>query len=139
MTKFENIPLTVIITPLKLSPVCLWYLVRLGGYIVNLYVFYFFRLIGKLTAYLQFQKFSLCNPTMASSTTVVPCSPQSSNQNATASLTRVGDNFTYSSKFRCRVYSFTNTQSPITLANFLSIHLVFIFRCSCPPHNTVYP
>jgi hypothetical protein len=32
-------------------------LVRLGGYIVNLYDFYFYKLIGKLTAFLQLQEF----------------------------------------------------------------------------------
>ncbi len=29
--------------------------------------------------------------------------------------------------------------SPITLVNFSSVNLVFIFRCSSPPQNTVYP
>jgi hypothetical protein len=49
-----------------------------------------------------------------------------------------GDNFKYNVKFRRCPYSFTNTHSPITLTNFSSINLVFIFRCSCPPRNTVY-
>jgi len=31
---------------------------RLGGYILNLFVFYSYRLIGKLTVFLQFQEFS---------------------------------------------------------------------------------
>ncbi len=39
-----------------LSPLCLLSLVRLGGYIVNLCVFYSCRLIGKLTAFLQLQE-----------------------------------------------------------------------------------
>jgi hypothetical protein len=60
------------------------YLVRLGGYIVNLSAFYFYRLIGKLAAFLQLQEFSLRNMTVTNSTTVGRRSPQSSNQNATA-------------------------------------------------------
>jgi hypothetical protein len=49
-----------------------------------------------------------------------------------------GGSFTYNSKFRRFVYGFTNTLSSITLVNVSSINLVFIFRCSCPPHNTTY-
>jgi hypothetical protein len=37
-------------------------LVRLGGYIVNLWDFYSYRLIGKLTAFWQFQEFNLPFP-----------------------------------------------------------------------------
>ena len=47
----------------RLSPLYLMYLVRLGGYIVNLFAFYFYRLIGKLTAFLQLQEFSPRNQT----------------------------------------------------------------------------
>jgi hypothetical protein len=47
---------------------CLLLLVRLGDYIVNLCVFYFYKLIGKLTAFVQLQQeFSLRNPTSSSS------------------------------------------------------------------------
>ncbi len=35
-------------------------------------------------------------------------------------------------------YHFKNTYSPITLASFSSINLVFIFKCSSSPINTVY-
>ncbi len=52
-----------------LSPLCLLLLVRPGDYIVTLCVFYFYKLIGKLTAFLQLQEFSLRNMTMVSSTT----------------------------------------------------------------------
>jgi hypothetical protein len=48
---------------------CLLFLVRLGGYIVNLSDFYFYRLIGKLTAFLQVQEFSLRKQIVESSTT----------------------------------------------------------------------
>ena len=51
-----------------LSPSFLLLLVRLGGYIVNLCVFYFYRLIGKLTAFLQLQEFSLRNVAVDGST-----------------------------------------------------------------------
>jgi hypothetical protein len=39
-------------------------LVRLGGYIVNLSDFYSYSLIGKMTAFLQLQEFSLRKPTV---------------------------------------------------------------------------
>jgi hypothetical protein len=43
-------------------------IVRVGGYIVNLLDFYSYRLIGKLTAFLQLQEFSQRKPTVACST-----------------------------------------------------------------------
>jgi hypothetical protein len=52
LTRLENIALTVILLvtpPLMLSTLYLLLLVRLGGYIVNLCVFYSYKLIGKLT------------------------------------------------------------------------------------------
>ena len=48
---------------------CLLLEVRLGGYIANLSDFYSDRLIGKLTAFLQLQEFSLRKPTVTSTTT----------------------------------------------------------------------
>jgi hypothetical protein len=56
---------------------CLLLLVRLGGYIVNLCAFYFYKLVGKLTAFLQLQEFSLRNMTVTSSTTAARRSPHS--------------------------------------------------------------
>jgi hypothetical protein len=61
LTKFDSIALTIIIVPLTLSPLCLLLLVRLGGCIVNLFAFYFYKLIGKLNAFLQLQEVSLRN------------------------------------------------------------------------------
>ena len=58
LTKLENIALIIITTPPLPSPLCLLLLVRPGGYTVNLCAFYFYKLIGKLTAFLQFQEFS---------------------------------------------------------------------------------
>ncbi len=43
--------LTIITIPLFLSPLRLLFLVRLGGYIVNLYVFYSYSHIGKVTVF----------------------------------------------------------------------------------------
>jgi hypothetical protein len=60
-----------------LSPLCLLLLVRLGGYIVNLCDFYFYKLIGKLTAFLQLQEFSLRIQTVDFSTTAARRSPPS--------------------------------------------------------------
>jgi hypothetical protein len=61
LTKYVDTTQTIIIVPLTLSPLCLVLLVRLVVYIVNLYSFYFYRLIGKLTFFLQLQVFSLYN------------------------------------------------------------------------------
>ncbi len=58
LTKSYNAVLTIMIVHLTLFPLCLLLLVRLGVYTVNLCSFYFYRLIGKLTAFLQLQEFS---------------------------------------------------------------------------------
>jgi len=68
MMKYGNIALTTKITLLTLYHLCLLLLVRLGGYIVNSSDFYSYRLIGKLTVFLQLQEFSLRNMTVDSST-----------------------------------------------------------------------
>ena len=87
LTKLEKIALIIITIPLTLSPLCLLLLVRLGGYRVNLCAFYFYKLIGKLTAFLQPQEFSLRNITVASSTIAAQPSHHSSNRKwATSSL-----------------------------------------------------
>jgi hypothetical protein len=80
LTGLEKIALTIITIPLTLSPLCLPLLVRLGVYIVNLCAFYSYRLVGKLTAFLQLQEFSLRNQTVVSSSTAVRRSPHPSNQ-----------------------------------------------------------
>jgi hypothetical protein len=51
----------------------------LGGYIVNLCDFYFYKLIGKLTSFLQLQEFSFRNLPVTSCTTTVWCSLYRSN------------------------------------------------------------
>ena len=58
MIKYGNIALTTTITLLTLYHLWLLLLVRLGGYIVNLSDFYSYRLIGKLTVFLNLQEFS---------------------------------------------------------------------------------
>ncbi len=58
LTKLENIALIIITTPPLPSLLCIFLLVRPGGYSVNLCAFYFYKLIGKLTASLQLQEFS---------------------------------------------------------------------------------
>ncbi len=69
LTKYANTAQTIIIVPLTLSPLYLLLLVHLGVYIVNLCAFYFYRLIGKLTAFLQLQEFSLRKQTPVTSST----------------------------------------------------------------------
>jgi hypothetical protein len=61
LIKYGNIVLTITIIPLAQSPLCLLLLVRLEAYIVNSLDYYSHRLIGKLTAFLQFQEFRLRN------------------------------------------------------------------------------
>ncbi len=54
------------------------------------------------------------------------------------SLLMKGHNTTYYFEYKRCTFSFTITHSPITLANFSSINLVFIFRCSSSPINPMY-
>ena len=68
LTKSESIDLTTTITLLTLYHLYLLLLVRLGGSIVNLSDFYSYRLIVKLTAFLQLQEFSVRNQTVDFST-----------------------------------------------------------------------
>jgi hypothetical protein len=53
LTKYEDTVQTIIIVPLTLSPLCPLLPVRLGDYTENLCVFYFYKIIGKLTTFLQ--------------------------------------------------------------------------------------
>jgi hypothetical protein len=56
LTKLENIELTIITILHMLFPLRLLLLVRPGGYIVTLCVFYFYKFIGKLTFFFQLQQ-----------------------------------------------------------------------------------
>jgi hypothetical protein len=78
LTRSESIELTTIITPLHRCLLCLMLLVRLGDYIVNSCDIYSDGLIGKLTAFLQLQEFSLRKPTVDSSTSAARLSLHSS-------------------------------------------------------------
>jgi hypothetical protein len=75
LTKLEIIVLTIITILPILSPLCLLLIVRPGDYIVNLCDFYCYKFIGKLTAFLHLQEFSLCILPVNSSTTSAPRSP----------------------------------------------------------------
>jgi hypothetical protein len=68
LKRSDSIDLTINITLLTLSHLCLIFLVRLGGYIVNVSGFYSNSLIGKLTNFLQLQEFSSLNLTVDTST-----------------------------------------------------------------------
>jgi hypothetical protein len=61
LIKYGNIVLTTTIGRRVRYHLCLLLRVRVGGYIVNLLDFYSYRLIGKLTAFLQLQEFSQRN------------------------------------------------------------------------------
>jgi hypothetical protein len=69
LTRSERVELTTTITPLRLSLLFLLLQVRLGSYIVTSCDFYSYRLIGKLTAFLQLQEFNLRNMTVTTSST----------------------------------------------------------------------
>jgi hypothetical protein len=68
LIKYGNIVLTTTTGRRVRYHLCLLLPVRQAGYIVNLLDFYSYRLIGKLTAFLQLQEFSQRNSTVASST-----------------------------------------------------------------------
>jgi hypothetical protein len=70
LTRSESIDLTIIITHLTLLHLYMKLMVRLGGYIVNLCDFCSYRIIGKLTSFLQLQEFRLQKPTVDSPTSV---------------------------------------------------------------------
>jgi hypothetical protein len=61
LRKYGNIVLTTTIGRRVRDHLYLLFRVRVGGYIVNLLDFYSYRLIGKLTAFLQLQEFSQRN------------------------------------------------------------------------------
>jgi hypothetical protein len=61
LIKYGNIVLTTTTGHQVRYHLCLLLLVRPAGYIVNLSDFYSYSLIGKLTAFLQLQEFSLRN------------------------------------------------------------------------------
>jgi hypothetical protein len=61
LIKYGNIVLTTTIGRRVWYHLCLLFRVRVGGYIVNLLDFYSYRLIGKLTVFLQLQEFSQRN------------------------------------------------------------------------------
>jgi hypothetical protein len=78
LIKYGNIVLTTTTDRRVWFHLCLLLLVPLTGYIVNLSDFYSYRLIGKLTAFLQLQAFSLRNMIVDSSTSVARLSLSSS-------------------------------------------------------------
>jgi hypothetical protein len=80
LIKYGNIVLTTTTGHRVWYHLYLLLLVRLGGYIVNLSDFYSDRVIGKLTAFLHLQEFSLRKPTVVSSTSAVRLSFTSSRE-----------------------------------------------------------
>ena len=83
--KYGNITLTIITTPLKQYPSYRRLLVPLGGYIVKSLDYYSYRLIGKLTAFLNLQEFNFLNLTVECSTIGERCSLRIFRQKSTAS------------------------------------------------------
>ncbi len=133
LTRLENNVLTIIITPLTLSPLCLLLLVRLGDYLC---VLYFYKLIGKLTTFCSFRS-SDCEIYQW----LVPlplCDVFLTTQVNYGEHSRQDYNTTDSFEYRRHTFNITITHSPITLGNLSFINLVSIFGCSSPPLNTVY-
>jgi hypothetical protein len=86
LTKYESTALTIISVPLTLCHLCLLLLVLRAAPTVNLCAFYFYRRIGKLTAFLQLQEFSLRNQPF---TIVALRSPHSSSLRSATSSPRL--------------------------------------------------
>jgi len=80
LIKYGNIVLTTTTGRRLRYHLCLLFLVRQAGYIVNLLDFYSYRLIRKLTAFLQLQEFSKRNLPVASSTSAARLSLPSSRE-----------------------------------------------------------
>jgi hypothetical protein len=104
------------------SPLCLLFLVCLGGYIVNSLDCYSYRLIGKLTAFLQLQEFSLRNKAVDYSTSAARRAR--SPWNKSRQHPRQGWNFTY--QFECwwDLYHFKNTY---THTNKIDHDVIFVW------------
>jgi hypothetical protein len=118
------------------DPLYLLFLVRLEDYIVNLWVFYFYKLIGKSTFFYGFRS---STSTFKQWTFPLPL--------YVVLLPAIIKDCQYSywdygtpDYFEYRRHTFTVkiTHSPITFANISFINLVSIFRCSSPTHNPVY-
>ena len=138
LTKSYNTTvLIIIIVLLTLFHLCLLFLVRLGAYTANLSVFYFYRLIGKLTDFLQLQEFRQWK---TPSTSVARCCPHNSRVRSVTSSSRLHRcRTTDYDEYRWGTYTFQVTHSPITHSKLSTINLVSIFRCfSSSPHNPVY-
>jgi hypothetical protein len=71
LIKYGNIVLTTTTGHRVWYHLSLLWLVRVGGYIVNLLDFYSYRIIGKLTAFLQIQEFRFRKQTPVVSSTSV--------------------------------------------------------------------
>jgi hypothetical protein len=76
LIKYGNIVLTTTTGPRVWYHLCLIFLVHEADYIVNLSDFYSYSLIGKLTAFLQFQEFNLRKHNVVSSTSAARLSPR---------------------------------------------------------------
>ena len=94
----------IITITLTISPLCRLLLVRPGGYIVTCCAFNSYKLIGKLTAFLQLQEFSLRNLPVDSYTSVAWRSPHNSSLRSQHS--RQGCITTNCLEYRRNTYSF---------------------------------
>jgi hypothetical protein len=80
LKKYGNIVLTTTTGRRVRYHLCLLLLVHQADYMVNLSDFYSYRLIGKLTAFLQLQEFNQRKPTVACSTSTARRSHSSSRE-----------------------------------------------------------
>jgi hypothetical protein len=104
-----------------MSSLYLLFLVRLGGYIVNSFDCYSYRLIGKLTDFLQ----NFRSLTWATKLWTIPL-PSRDVLGPPESKSRYHPvhqsfNFTYYTQYWWVTYHFKNTYSPITLGNTFSV------------------
>jgi hypothetical protein len=113
-------------------------LVSLGGYIVNSLDYYSWRLIGKLTAFLELQEFSLRNRTVEPSTLKARGLP-GTGQSKDSQYLNQGCSSVCQLEYRRCTYHITLGYSPISLTGVSLVNLVSIFRCSSSADNRGHP
>ena len=136
LTKLENIELIIITTPPLPSPLLLLFLVRPGGYTVNLCAFYFTSSSRNWPFLCSFRSsVSLIHqwPVPLQTRGVLLVAQEQSRQHS-----RQGCSTEDHPERWWHTCGIQITHSPITLTNLSIVNLVFIFRCSSPSFNPVY-
>ncbi len=99
--------------------------------------YYSWRLIGKLTAFLHLQEFSLWNIPVEESSLLSVCLPLADHGESRQHPSQ-GCSSVCQFKYRRHTYHITLAYSPISLTGVAFINFVSIFRCSSSAHNRVH-